>query len=71
MSNYEMLAQIRVNEALQEGLESQRASRARTTRPSRIKGMLKSVIGSTKRRFLARSASDTRKLPRSAKRIEA
>lgn len=43
MGIYEDLARIRVESALQEGLESQRAFRNRPSRPSMIKRLLDSA----------------------------
>lgn len=71
MSNYETIAQIRVNEALQEGLESQRAFRGRTKRPSRLKGILKSVARFAKMRTRQGTVNDTGKISSVGKRVEA
>lgn len=70
MSFYENMSRIRVEEALKEGVESQRAFRARASRPSRIKDFLKSVSLFVKRRFFVRSSSDTAKLSRPGERIQ-
>lgn len=71
MSYYENLAQNRVNEALQEGTESQRAFRSRRPRKSRIKGLVQFVARGVSKLKAGRKEERATSLTRAAKQSEA
>jgi hypothetical protein len=71
MSYYENMAQNRVNEALQEGTESQRAYRNRRPRKSRIRGLVQSVAKAVSKLKLAGKQERTTALSRATKHGEA
>jgi len=69
MGIYDEIVRSRVESALQEGLESQRAFRDRPPHPSRFKGFLQEVNRFAKRIFVSKPASKSSNFSRPRKRI--
>ena len=69
MGTYDDIVRSRVESALQEGLESQRAFRDRPPQPSRFKGLLQEANRFAKRIFVSKSASKSSNFSRPGDRI--